>query len=77
MLAAVAVEQHLAVLLGFLSLAALAVLDAGLCSTYSLMRVAAAAAEEPVVLLAVVVAVVVVPSGQIEMHPLPWRGQSI
>ena len=76
-MAVVAVEQHLAVLLGFLSLAGLAVLDAGLCSIYSLMRVAAAAAEGQVVLLVVVVAVVVVLSEQIEEHPLLWLGQSI
>jgi hypothetical protein len=77
MLVEAVVEQHLAALPGFLSLAALAVLDAGLCSTYSLTQVAVVAVAGQVVLLVVVVAVVVVLSEQIEEHPLPWLGQSI
>ena len=73
----VVVEQHLAALPGFLSLEALAVLDARLCSTYSLTQVVAVAVAGQVVLLVVVVAVVVVLSEQIEMRPLPWVDRPI
>ena len=68
----VVVEQHLAVLLGFLSLAGLVALDALLLSTYSVTLVVEVVAAEHRVRPVEQEAAVAGPPGQIEMHPLLW-----